>query len=1238
VSITGGQGPGGGGSEGKCEWARGTPLPTLFCNSQNIQQALDLVDGGGNEGVSGTAVRAPISGPGSAADCQYTQAYTCTYYERVHSFPPGFGYEDCIRNYENVTSRPPKSPAVAGVGAGNSSLCVSWEPPTDTGHNCLNHSSPLVGYSVTLSFNQSDPSAPMDLRAPASAFSQLAVAAQRMVPGGVEGTVFSGLANGVVYLVDVQAIASTGLMSGLGDGFSRAEGAPLADATGCVLGGSGGSVHWQFTAAIVLGVLIGAVTILLGVGVVLRGRYDRFKAARRNQAEKVLLVAALQNISGGLGDEADGKWLFEDVLGRVDAAGFSDRTVAFVFTDIQNSTAMAERDSLAFSEMQVLHDEIVRSHLVTHDGYEVDTEGDAFRIAFPDFRSALRFCFTVQEELMWFPWPTRILQLPGAGLSCSEGSGELLLAGPRVRMGIHIADPREYKAAVHPLTKRIVFTGPGYSRAKAVGDAAWGGQILVSGATLMGSDSRMESAESVGYPVFEDLGLWVNAEKPEKVALRLFQVSPTFWVSSTDKQEDQITAATEGHRSMLSGCVTCLSWSAGASFDALLCRPPRGAGALPPLMWPLRAFPPPRRMERLVAGLGRHWFSRPADLTFIVSVHLNLFYPGHWVESVGAAPVESSGSLWRHSPPLLTAGLEAGSRQGRRRAPLAWRFVLEGTATHLLNMFQGCELEGSPQEGKGGALDGEQFSQFIFRSPSAAVRFALSLQVALLVADWPAAVLDLPACRAERSHDGHLLYRGPRASVGIHMSRSLSLEGSSRHPAEESSTRVLRWGSAGSGAASPKRPSPHSSPQKAPADAGGTSTVAGAAALPGAAGSPRAARRRAPSAGGRHTLKVIAISGRRDLELGAVVCQAAHPGQVIVSEDTWASLNSTGAITVPGSPRVIHLGCHMLKPVLSGNDMTMQLVELTPRRLTARTWPPPRTLAQQTAGCREAPGFRSQGCLPPLLQPPAIAVLFTFLVPPDLAEATQVPGYTGLLDELSCGMKNLLRGHQGYFCQMVDPGCLMASFARVQDALQYAADLQGLLGALRPPAGLPPAADLYTSEARTFRDRKWAREFAARLGPLRVGTGIAFGPPSNVKAHPVTGRADYFGSVVNLAARLASAAHGGQILLEGSPAALLHAETTAGLDFAPLGRFKFRGITKGRGVPVVEVGPRELAFMERRWPDLAENVVAAHGIPLEGSFEAHKSSSFGTDEWVKRSDSGHSPPGKALQQAQSFRM
>ena len=107
----------------------------------------------------------------------------------------------------------------------------------------------------------------------------------------------------------------------------------------------------------------------------------------------------------------------------------------------------------------------------------------------------------------------------------------------------------------------------------------------------------------------------------------------------------------------LSACVTCLSWSAGASFDALLCRPPRGAGALPPLMWPLRAFPPPRRMERLVAGLGRHWFSRPADLTFIVSVHLNLFSPGHWREAAALNPPSS--------PELLSA-VSAHRPQGAR--------------------------------------------------------------------------------------------------------------------------------------------------------------------------------------------------------------------------------------------------------------------------------------------------------------------------------------------------------------------------------------------------------------------------------------------------------------------------------------------------------------------------------------------------------------------------------------------
>ena len=1232
---------------GRCEWARGTPLPTLFCNSQNIQRALDLAPpvpgavptgGNGESSLPAGNVPPPVSGPGSASDCEYTQAYTCTYYERVHSFPPGFTYADCVRNYANVTSREPAPPVVTGVGAGNASICVSWEPPADTGNNCLNHSSPLVGYTVTLSFNQSNPSAPIDFGAPAADFSQLAVAAQRMVRSGVESTIFSGLANGVVYLADVQAIASTGLMSELGGGFSRAAEVPLANATGCY---RGPAVGWRVTAAIAVGVALGTVVFLLGIAVVMRRRFDRYEIARRSQAEKLHLVATLQGISGGLGQEADGKWLFEDVVGRVDDNGWSDRPVAFVFTDVQGSTAMAERDSLAFSEMQMMHDEILRSHIVAFDGYEVDTEGDAFRIAFPDFRSATGFCFAVQEELMWFPWPAHISRLPGAGPMHAEPSGELLLAGPRVRMGIHVAAPREYKATVHPLTKRIVFTGPGYSQAKAVGDAAWGGQILVSGASLLGAD-RSGSAESAGYPVFEDLGLWVAPGKPDKGALRLFQVSPTFWVSASEKMREYVDAVAQKGR--LSACVTCLSWSTSAAIDTLFCRTPRGAGTLP-LMWPHREFPTPRRMEMLAPGLGRHWFCRPAELTFVVSVHVDLRSHSAGlregvVGSLGptsprgakAPPALGSSGLWIFSPPPRGGGSITGppARSGRPHPRPAWRVAFEGTVAHLLNMFQGCELE--VEQGRCAPGNrGHELIQYIFRTPAAALRFALSLQVALLVAHWPPDVLDLPACRTERSHDGHLLYRGPRAAIGVHTSRALALKVGDRKAGATHAAAampVLRWGSAGSGSASPvsralsprAAMSPAAAPLKPPA-------------------SPRK-KERVPAKveAAKHTLKVVAQSGGEDLEIGAAISLSAHPGQVIVSEDAWATINSAGSITVPGTPRVIHLGCHSLDCGFSG-PREMQLVELTPRQLAARAWPPPRTLEQHTAGCREAPGFRSCG-LGHVLQPAApIAVLFTFPVAP-AGEMSQLPAYAEALDSLSFGMKALLRQHRGYFCQMVDPGCLMAAFSGLRDALEYAGHLQTTLCSLEPPGGLPPASELYPDEGGIFRNRNRAKEFSALLGPLRLGIGIAFGPASSVKAHPVTGRADYFGSVVNLAARLASAAHGGQILFEGSPAALLHAEDATSLVFHPLGRYKFKGITKHHGVAVVQAVSRDLEFMEREYPDLTQNAVpAVPGIPLESvSFSNAPPgalASFGPDEWIKRSDSQDN---SALKPVQSFRL
>ena len=51
---------------------------------------------------------------------------------------------------------------------------------------------------------------------------------------------------------------------------------------------------------------------------------------------------------------------------------------------------------------------------------------------------------------------------------------------------------------------------------------------------------------------------------------------------------------------------------------------------------------------------------------------------------------------------------------------------------------------------------------------------------------------------------------------------------------------------------------------------------------------------------------------------------------------------------------------------------------------------------------------------------------------------------------------------------------------------------------------------------------------------MRCRVGIYNGPIDRVTPHVKTGRADYFGQPVNRAARLMSAAHGGQIVCERS--------------------------------------------------------------------------------------------------------
>ena len=133
-------------------------------------------------------------------------------------------------------------------------------------------------------------------------------------------------------------------------------------------------------------------------------------------------------------------------------------TVTFLFTDVEGSTRLlhelgAERYGDALAE----HRRIVRDAFQRHGGVEVDTQGDAFLVAFASAPKALRAAAEAQEALV---------------------------AGPiRVRMGLHTGTPHLAEEG---------YVGIDVHRAARIAAAGYGGQVLVSAATagLVGEGLR----------------------------------------------------------------------------------------------------------------------------------------------------------------------------------------------------------------------------------------------------------------------------------------------------------------------------------------------------------------------------------------------------------------------------------------------------------------------------------------------------------------------------------------------------------------------------------------------------------------------------------------------------------------------------------------------------------------------------------------------------------------------------
>ncbi|MFL5717032.1 MAG: adenylate/guanylate cyclase domain-containing protein, partial [Chloroflexota bacterium] len=97
-------------------------------------------------------------------------------------------------------------------------------------------------------------------------------------------------------------------------------------------------------------------------------------------------------------------------------------TVTFVFTDVEGSTRLLdELGPPAYADALAGHRRIVREAVARHGGSEVDTQGDAFFLAFADASAAVHAATAIHEELAPSAIRIRVGIHTGAALVTDEG-------------------------------------------------------------------------------------------------------------------------------------------------------------------------------------------------------------------------------------------------------------------------------------------------------------------------------------------------------------------------------------------------------------------------------------------------------------------------------------------------------------------------------------------------------------------------------------------------------------------------------------------------------------------------------------------------------------------------------------------------------------------------------------------------------------------------------------------------
>jgi basic membrane lipoprotein Med (substrate-binding protein (PBP1-ABC) superfamily)/class 3 adenylate cyclase len=146
--------------------------------------------------------------------------------------------------------------------------------------------------------------------------------------------------------------------------------------------------------------------------------------------------------------------LTEAVVAHEERTSLPSGTVTFLFTDIEGSTLLLERLRHEYADLLADHRTLLRAAFIEWNGFEVDTQGDSFFVAFKRATDALNCAVEIQRETAEHTWP--------GGVTV------------RVRMALHTGEP---------IVETGGYVGMDVHRAARIASAGHGGQIVVSATT-----------------------------------------------------------------------------------------------------------------------------------------------------------------------------------------------------------------------------------------------------------------------------------------------------------------------------------------------------------------------------------------------------------------------------------------------------------------------------------------------------------------------------------------------------------------------------------------------------------------------------------------------------------------------------------------------------------------------------------------------------------------------------------